>query len=302
MESQTTLQSNDQKDPSLTKKGWMFFDLILKHFHPSDQTAIITLLTLEEQQSCQTNSLPSKLSDWLTASTDILSTIHPQWVVEVIKTFGENKQKAILEALPPDICKQVCLLGKWAEPASHIRVDCVQPILKDLISHLQDSSYIPLASIPPGPLSVLLTLSVEQLNFVIEGMGLRDLAEIVRGIVDKNFLRSIYSCLNQQEQKLLRLYIQQKDRLKSSPLSLKAWDGNKSSLKSLYKERGVLRFARTLHSESSGFLWHLFHHLPPQEAKVIQKQMTQKAPQPTVSSLLRQQLLGIIEFLQRQPT
>lgn len=303
MKPQTALQLNDQKnDYSLSKKGWMFFDLILKHYHPSDQTAIVTLLTPEEQQCCQTDCPPSKLSDWLNSATDILLTIHPQWIVDAIKSFEEKKQESILAALPPAVCTPVCELGKWTEPASHIRSDYVQPILKGLLSHLQDPTYLPLPAVPTGPLSPLLNLQPQQLIFIVEGMGLRDLAEIVRGTVDKKFLHSIYSCLNAQEQRLLRLYIQQKERLKTPPLVLKAWDGNKASLKSLYRERGLMRFARALYGQPSGFLWHLLHHFPPQEAKEIQKQMQQRAPQTTVSALLTQQLLGIIEFLQRQPT
>lgn len=284
------------------QRGWMFFDLILKCYHPRDSAMITKLLTQDEQQHCQVKAPPSQLSDWLISSAAILSTIHPQWIVDAIKTLEEKRHASILAALPEGLCKSVCQLGKWQEPALHIRPNLVHPILQDLLRLLQDSTYLPLSALPKGSLSPLLDLPSEQLIRIADGMGLRDLAEVVRGNVEKKFLHSIYSCLSPQEQTLLRSYVQQKERLKSAPLVLKGWDGKKETLRALYHERGLIRMARALYGQSENFLWHLFHRFSPQEAKRLKQQMHQREPQAAVTTLLMQQLLGVMEFLQRQST
>lgn len=293
---------NQQINRPLDPKGWMFFDLILKQYHPRDPNAIVALLTPDEQQRCHIKAPLSKLADWLDSCSVILATLHPQWIVDTIKTFEEKRQLALLAALPEPTCALVCELGKWQEPTTHVRSDFMNPILRSLLRKLQDNTYVPFSTLPKGVLSPLLDLSFSQLSNVIYCMGLRDLAEVVRGIVDKNLLHSIYGCLKPHEQKLLRSYIQQKERLKSTPLAVKTWDGKKETLRLLCYERGLIRTSGALLGQDSGFLWHLFHRFSPQEATQLQQQMHHRKPPVEVTNLLIQQLLGVIDSLQRQST
>lgn len=284
----------------LNQKGWMFFDLLLKRYHPRDPGTIVALLTPEEQERCKVSSSPSQLSDWLVSCVEVLSAIHPQWIVDALKTFEEKRHASILSALPEALCVHVCRLGKWREPSLHVRPQFAHRILQDLLHALQDDTYIPSSAVPKSPYSPLLHLNTEHLTQIIDGMGLRDLAGVVRGMIDKKFLHTIYSVLKPQEQKLLRVYIQQKEQLKSPPLVLKAWDGRGETLRVMYHERGLMRMAMALHGQSAGFLWHFFHRLSPQEAKTLQHTMQHRTPQGQVAALLTQQLLGVMEFFQRQ--
>lgn len=292
--------SDHEPQAVMSDRGWMFFDLLLKRYHPSDADSIITLLTSEEQKSCRIEFPPSQLSDWLSSSAQILSTLHPQWIVNVLKTFEEKRQATMLAALPEAICASTCQLGKWKEPTAHIRTEFAHPILQDLLRALQGTAYVPSSALPKGPLTPLLDVKPDELMQVIDGLGLRDLAEVVRGMIDKKFLHSIYSCLKPSEQKLLRAYIQQKERLKTPILVLKTWDGKPETLRAMFHERGLMRMAMALHGQQPGFLWHLMHRLSPSQAQRLQQQMQHRMPQAPVVALLVQQLLAVLEFFQRQ--
>lgn len=290
------------KRVGMNQKGWMFFDLLLKRYHPRDGRDIVALLTPEEQERCKVPASPSQLSDWLVSCVTVLSTLHPQWIVDALKTFEEKRRVSMLSALPETLCVHVCQLGKWKVPPSHVRPAFAHRILQDLLHALQDETYIPSSAVPKSAVSPLLDLNAEGLTQIIDGLGLRDLAEVVRGMIDKKFLHTIYSGLKPQEQRLLRGYVQQKERLKTPPLVLKAWDGKGDTLRAMYHERGLMRMAMALHGETPGFLWHLLHRLPPLEAKALQQKMHQRTPQGQVTALLTQQLLGVMEFFQRQAT
>lgn len=247
---------------------------------------------LQEKNSCDD---PSKaFSDPL----NVLAAIHYSWLAPLIKSKHLEYQKTLVASLAND---QKTALSKYL----NLPLDEENPSypLKKYIAYqtfieLGLPKLRPLAFLPSSPFNKLLHLSKAEMVELIDLLGLYDLAEEIRNIVDTKNLKNIYSCLTGKKQQFLRICLHQKEKVSFPKLQLEKWDGNCSELHKLLHKRGIIRLGKALSGQNENFIWYLIHFLDIGRGTLLEKEI-EKQEIPTVSQALSQQVLNVFNFLEK---
>jgi hypothetical protein len=153
--------------------------------------------------------------------------------------------------------------------------------------------------LPQSTLSVLASWTKFELVELIEFLGLHDLAEELRQVVDQKSLKNVYACLTPKEQKYLRFCMHHKSKLAPPSLGLDRWSGDCGKLKTALQSRGLIRLGKALSGEHPDFMWHLTHILDSGRGKALMKYYS-KEPVGGVTALLAQQVLNLMNMLKKK--
>lgn len=280
-------------------KGWMLFNILMQKYRPQDAQLLLSLLPPEDAQNSAKHPIVSQDPLSLIASPEAkLSWTHYSWLAPIIQQQPESLRPLILASLPREQLQGVARLTKTPLPKVRPSSPVKRYLIKDLANHLVPSEVLPVDYLPEAALTPLAHMSKEELVRLIDYIGLRDLAEAVRPIVDKRLLQVIHQCLTPEELHLLRVYMHQREKLKVSKLEFSQWDGKRDSLRLLYHQRGLARLAKALSGCPENLVWHITHRLDQQRASLIKRLMLNEEV-PGVSKTLIQQILALIDFLKR---
>jgi hypothetical protein len=171
-----------------------------------------------------------------------------------------------------------------------------QFLLGLLYEQLKINDRIPSSLLPKTPLSPLLKLNKTQLTELINFLGLHDLAQEMKKIVEKKLLKQIYEAFSKQQQIYLKSILNQPEKLVASPLGLKELVTKPDDLRKAIHRRGMIRLAKALIAQHPDFIWHIYHSLDSGRAAVIDKYFRQKEDVKIIE-FLSMQINQIIHFL-----
>lgn len=281
-------------------KGWILFNVLINRFHPQD--AVDFRSTLPKQFVQELDKHKTASSDVLGAfsiADEQLKRIHHSWLVVILEEAPDSMRQLYLASLPKELKSAVGRLMRVPAPKFKLPSVSRHILLKQLAKRVTPSDVLPTAFLPASPLNELANLSRDELVRTCDYLGLRDLAEAVRPVVDKRLLQAVHRCLTPPELQLLRVYLHQREKLIVSKIELHQWDGQSDSLRVLFHRRGLVRLAKALSGQPRDLLWHISHKLDRRRAVVLEGFWL-----PTVitgiTPLLMQQVIGIMDFVKRQ--
>lgn len=223
--------------------------------------------------------------------------VHYSWLVPTIEGFSPSMQTLLISALPEGQAKALCkLLGK---PTLPVPSPSVKKFLLGLIYRKFDQrSILPLSFLPENSLSPLTTLSKGQLIELIDFLGIYDLAQEIKHIVEKAKLNAIYASLSPKKQGFLRMCLHQKEGLKAEKMDLGGWKGDPVQLERVLHRRGLLRLSYALAGQPRDFVWHIMHRLDVGRGRLLGKHFSSKEIQ-GITPYLIQQCLNTLNFLKQ---
>lgn len=281
-------------------RGWILYNVLVNRYHPKDSSVFLGSLSkedVEELQKHQVASFDPQLA--LASPAERLIGIHYSWLTPILQQSAEPLRSLLLASLPQKQRGQLCRLLQHVPPKKTPPAKVRSYLLNQLAAQIIPLDLLPVAYLPTTPLSPLAKLSKDELIQLIDYLGLRDLAEALRSVVNKKLLQAVNSCLQATELQLLKNYLQQREQLKVPKLVFDKWDGKRDSLRLLYHQRGLARLAKALAGQQREIIWHVMHHLDHRRAMAVESQRPPEAI-PGVTPILVHQTVSILEFLKRQ--
>lgn len=279
----------------------MLIKILLNRFHPDGGEPLLKYLPSEEAKAVQQQNLAFKDPlPLLTLSKDLVARIHYSWMAPIFQKQPPWKQQMIISALPEPQGSGLRYLFKLKAQKNKPSVPFKTFLLNKLFEIWHPSKdTLPLAFLPPSPLTPLLKLSKNQLVELINLLAMHDLSESIRHIVDKNQLKAIYNCLSLKKQQFLRMCLHQKEKITAPKLEMEKWDGDKNKLEQMLHKRGLLRLGKALCGQHPQFFWYITRTLDTGRAAALARYY-QEEPLPEISPLLVQQVLSLINFIKQK--
>ena len=163
---------------------------------------------------------------------------------------------------------------------------------------LQTSDVLPLAALPPSSLNVLLELTSEELRFLIELLGLHDLAVELNQIIDNHKLKKIHALFSKEKEAFLKMLAHKKEPIIFKRMEISRWDGKADSLLTSLFQRGLNRLAKALYPEDTDFIWYIKHRMDIETAHMFHS-LYKKLENPKAYSFLSKQVLEAFSFLRK---
>lgn len=281
-------------------KRWLMTRVLLNRFYRKTPEPLIRCLPKEDAEGILAqNIISDNIALVMAQPEELIQKIHYSWLAPIIQSFPQFLQVSMLGAMPKtlsDKLQKMLNLNINYVLNTSLAAPVQTFLINKLYSHVKDTAVLPLSFLPTTPLTRLGELNKNQLVTLIDLLGIYDLADEVRQIIDKDRLKKIYGCLGIKQRQFLRVCLHQKEVVASSPLGLGQWDGECSQLEKLLHTRGMMRLGKALCIEHPDFLWHLTHTLDTGRGTRL---MSYYAPN-TVSKItpaLVQQVINLLNFL-----
>lgn len=281
-------------------KAWVMFRVLLNRYHPINAPVLLKFLPEEDLRTLQPLEIPS---DDVTAALEspkaLLARIHYSWLLASIQALPAILHGPLLGSLSEAQALQLMpLLGKTSSLHLPVPAAPLQAFLAEKLFHLvKPLTLLPLAYLPPSLLKVLAHLEKSQIVKMVDFLGIHDVSESMRYIIDKNLLKKIFACLSVQKRQFLKLCIQQQEKLTATRLDLTGWDGSCEKLDTIMHRRGLLRLGKALCGQHPDLVWYITHILDSGRGQILLKHFS-----PTVISgitpALVEQVINVMNFIE----
>lgn len=284
-------------------KSILLLKVLINKYHPGIGENFLRILPQSDAK--EVIKKPVDSSDPLVAinwpKTALIRT-HYSWLAPIIQKMPASIQPLVVASLPEPQSTKLKNYLKLPHIPRELNPKTKPFFLDTLYKKWNPQEAIPTAYLPTSTLSPLLELSKAELVDLIDFLALYDLAEAIRHIVDKKYLKTIYFCLTTKQQQYLRQCLHQKEKLATPSLGLEKWDGDPKKLKVLLHLRGMLRLGKALCGQSPDFLWHVVHTLDTGRGTTLASHYHNEIIA-NVTPLLVQQVLNLLNFLKpKSPT
>lgn len=229
-----------------------------------------------------------------------IARIHYSWLEPHIKKLPKDVGEVMVESLPqPQRSRLFNNLG-FSHPSKELSHLVKTYLIDELYQLLPGTQKVlPLEYLPKNGLSELAHWKKDELVELVSFLGLHDLAEDLRQIVDKKRLSLLYQCLNTKEQQYLRLCLQHRERISTPSLGLDRWSGSCEKLRSALQSRGLVRLGRALSGEHPDVLWHISHVFDRGRGQTLLKYFSTKKIS-GVTLILSQQVQNLMNILKKK--
>ncbi len=230
---------------------------------------------------------------------EMLKKIHYSWIIEALGKIPQALKSLMVSSLPESesagLSKALNLPRTSQKFASAIKTYLQQ----QFVPALNEDKILPREFLPKSIFNALLDLNKKELLMVIDYLGLYDLANELRYVVDKKIIKTIYDSLSPGKQHYLRTCIHQKERLVVPRLHLEKWNGDVQSLEHQLHNRGMLRFGKALSGQNQDLVWHIVHTLDIGRGKILMKYYASEEIL-RISTVLAQQVINVLNFIKKK--
>jgi hypothetical protein len=156
---------------------------------------------------------------------------------------------------------------------------------------------IPLQALPQSSFQALASFSFRDLVRLSFSLGLRDLSQYSRQVIDKAKLKNIEQALSHEELQTVQHLSLKKDPLAMGRQGFDTWDGRPEKLRIMIEQRGINRLAKALFGEHPSLLWYIAHIFDTARAAFFQKVCTESPSEATQRILQEQVIEALNRFL-----
>jgi hypothetical protein len=280
-------------------KSWVMLRVLLNKYHQKASDTLLKILPEEDANGIKSQTTYSNNAEVvLTQPEELIRKIHYSWLTEAFKVIPKAIQEPILSVLPQSDAVKLRHILKLPSPhqVNKVSVPVKTFLINTLYNHVKDHAVLPLQYLPTTELSPLTNLTKDQLVDLIDLLGIYDLAEGVRNIIDKERIKKIYKHLSPMQIQFLKSCLQQKERISATPLKLEQWDGDWSKLEKILHGRGLIRLGKAISGQHPDFVWHLTHILDVgRGARLLVNYSPTATPQ--ITPVLAQQVLNLMNTI-----
>ena len=228
-----------------------------------------------------------------------IEVLHYSWLIPYFKKTYPSLMNALLTVLTEKQRKGVVKILKISYQEQTIAQPVQNFLMHDLIKKLEVGPILPRSCLPQTSLTLLSSFTKDQILELVDYLGVYDLTEEVKRILDKKYLKNIYNCLHPLKLKFLRQCLHQKTRIISSRLGLQHWEGKCEELQAILHRRGLLRLAKALSGQHPDLIWYVTHILDTGRSQIIYNQVQIKE-NPSVTAGLIQQVQTVLNFIHKE--
>lgn len=281
-------------------KSWILMRILLNRFHPKTTQEFLDLLPPEDaKQVFAQDVITSEIDPVFVKPQEFLKKMHYSWVAPYIQKLPRHMQELTVSALPNPLASGLKKYLKISTPRVPMPPRACAFFVRKLYDEMHQPDILAPSLLPMGDLSALLDLSRKELVDIVDFLGLYDLAEEVRHVVDKKSLQVVYGCLDNKKLQFVRLCLHQKSKIATPKLDLQKWSGNCEGLLHTLHQRGLYRLGKALNGSHPHFLWHLQHRFDTGRSAFLEKYYARQAS-PGITSALVQQVINVMNFLKHK--
>lgn len=281
-------------------KSWILTRILLNRYHSKNTKEFTNLLPQEDaQQILRQDVIISDVDPVFVKPQEFLRNIHYSWIAPYVKNLPSHIQELTLSALPNPLSASLRKYLNIKSPRIPIPQRVSIFFQRKIYEQIRQPDILPPGFLPKDNLSVLLDLSLPQLIDLINFLGIYDLSEEVRHMVEKKSLQAVYSCLDNKRMQFLRLCLHQKSKFAAPQLNLQKWKGECEELLRMLHQRGLYRLGKALCGSDPHFLWHLSRRFDTGRSAILEKYYNAK-PSPGITSVLIQQVTNVLNFLKQK--
>ena len=281
-------------------KSRLILKVLLNHVHNGREDSLLRRLPTHERDApLQIEIGEGAPSTLVIDPSTFFSQLHYSWLPPLLKIVPSSLLPCYLCALPPSYRQPLARLLNIPQPTTALSPRVSKHLLNALYAKADDKPSLPVALLPPTPLSVLLSMDKAALTLLVDRLSMYDLADKIQRIVDKNRLKQIYTCLSVPQQKFLNTLLRKPHKIQLTEIDLSAWKEDPETLHNILHKRGLLRLAAAISGQHPDFLWHLTHRLDTGRAAIIKKHFSESAI-PVYTPLLTEQLIDTIKYINRE--
>lgn len=274
--------------------------ILLNRFHAKSPKEFLSLLPKEDvQEILSKDVITSEIDPVFVNPKEFLKNVHFSWTLPYVQKLPQQTQKLLISALPNPLAFGLRKYLKIEHSKKPIPNRASAFFIKKLYDQIHESNVLDPTFLPKSELSVLLDFPIKELLELIDFLGLYDLAEAIRNVVDKKSLQTVYSCLTPKKLQFVRMCLHQKSKIAVPKLDLHKWDGNCAGLLQNLHQRGLYRLGKALSGSHPDFLWHLLHRLDTGRSAILEKYYS-KQSSPGITPLLVQQVTNVMNFLRNK--
>lgn len=201
-----------------------------------------------------------------------LLVIHYSWIETVLKDCPSAFQAAIINVLPSIVSdKLAARLNLEISSSTSYSNFATMFLLNELKNMMYPANITDEIFLPVSPINILLYLKVKSRTDLINLLGLYDLAQELRFIVDQSKLKEINDILTEKERLFLNYCISHPLKYGEIRQFIASWNGSEHTLKHHIHKQGLIFLGRALAQEDGSFLWHLLRRLDIGRAYVFEK-------------------------------
>jgi len=278
-------------------KSAVMLRILLNKFHEGPTEALLSCLPQEDIQKVLDQTVESRdVSKAFVEPLERIRQIHYSWLLPVMQHLPKGLDSFVLASLPKEQAIKLSRQLKVTPFEGKLSSTMKNFLLQTLYSKTDKAELLPIDFLPQTRLTDISYLNKEQLIKLIDFLGLYDLAEEIRHIVDKKILDGFYHCITKKQEQFLNVCLQKKEKLATPRLGLQTWKGDCDQLKKMLHFRGMGRLGHALCREHPALLWHITHTLDTGCGRIIYKCYNEETSR-EVASVLAQEVVNVIKFL-----
>lgn len=277
---------------------WLTCKAFIEKQAPQEQQRLFEFLPPKQHQQLPALRFANK--NWENSEVHIenaLDSVHPSWILPLLHpSLTMQEVGFILASLAPEQTNALRSQLHYIRPLpsltslgrSYLRNDLLQkiPAAEDIV---------PLKALPESALNVLATFSFADLLKLIFSLGLKDLSQYLKLVIDKNKRKNIESAFSHEEQQKLEQLSMKKDPLAGGKEIFDTWTGEPEKLRRLVEQRGINRLAKALFGEHPALLWYIMHILDVARANFLHKLCT-ASPSKATHDFLKEQIIETLQI------
>lgn len=278
-----------------TKKE-LFIRILLNRFHSSIPENLLTPLpTVKRENILKIDLDVQDLEPLIYLPDFLLQRVHYTWLFPLMKKIPNTIKPLIFKMLP---AHQAVKLGKLeisnkTSPFPKVLNTYLKKTVNEIV---QEWNVLPVEFLPESFFNQLIYWSKLELVECIDFLGLYDLANEVRHMIEKKSINQVYNCLSPKKRTYLKWCLNQKEKLTSTKLGLKDWDGTQAKLETLLHQRGLFRLGKSLCGQHPDLIWYIVHVLDVGRGNILERYYS-PVTIPKVTPILMQQVNDLIKFL-----
>lgn len=279
--------------------SWLMLRILLNRYHLKGSDALLRYLPAEDQdalkaQGIQTDQAAAALEQPLY----LIQRMHYTWLLPIFQKIPQELYASFLSLFSDATLSKLRTLLRL--PSNSTPITLSPPVKQFLIDHfyqLMDIQHLlPLAFLPESPLTPLAKCCSKELNSCIDFLGLYDLTEEVKHVIDTKRLKQLRASLTDSQWSFLQHCLRQSDKMAAPSLKLKEWSGDKEELKKMLHKRGLLRLSKALCGQHPDLVWYIVHAFDLGRGSSLNK-LISPTPVAGVTPFLVQQVLTVMNFL-----
>lgn len=284
----------------MSPKATTLLKVLLNRYHKGSLESAISFLPEDAALAVRQNPTGSQnLKPALASVEDQIKRIHWSWLKPFLSQQSKKMLPLFISSLPKEQAQKLSTAFKIS-PIENISPPLKHFLLQQVSAAVVDPNVLLPPYLPESPLNDLVKLSKSELLTLIDYFGLYDLAETIRQIVDKRYIKQIYSCFSIRKQEFLRQALHQRERLIPTHINLEKWKGDCLELKQTVHLRGLLRLGMALSDQHPDLIWLIGHTLDTGRAAVL-SECSKKEKAPGIAPALTHQLMNLMNFLKPKP-